>query len=169
MLKVLVAGIALAAGALVAPAQAQLFNEPFNFSRGGGSVGMSAGYREAIIDEQLTGNRPEFFLRDSSGALVDVQRGANGLAVVRSRTSTILGAGGRSLRGWNYHALAETGSIGVGMIPNPAASIDAWTAMASGLPVPAQGWILRGHQPSPVNAWVQQAAVLQIGPADESR
>ncbi len=165
MIKTCALGIMLAVGAAVAPAQAQLFNEPYQFNRGGsGGPGMSFGYREAIIDEHLTGSRPEFFVRGPAGNLLDVEDAGNGLAIVRTRGSTVLpGAtvrGGRSL-GLSVHLGTSAG--GTGFIPDPAASITTWTAMASGLPAPPQRWILRGHQPAPIDAWVMQAEALRYG------
>jgi hypothetical protein len=164
MIKSLALGLALAIGGVAGSAQAQLFSEPYQFGRGGGhGPGMSIGYREAILDEQLTGNRPEFFVRDGFGQLLDVERGPEGLAVVRSRPSTIYpgataGGGGISL-GLAIRIGSTSG--GYGFIPDPAASINSWTAMAAGLPVPPQRWILRGHQPAPIDAWIAQAAALR--------
>jgi len=166
MIKTCALAAMLAIGGAAGAAQAQLFSEPYQFHRSGGfdgGPGMSVGYREAIIDEELTGNRPEFFLRDPFGNLLDVQEGPNGLAVVRSRGSTIFpgataGGGGISL---NLAIRLGSSSGGYGFIPDPAASINSWTAMAAGLPVPAQRWILRGHQPAPIDAWVAQAVALR--------
>jgi hypothetical protein len=165
MIKTCALAAMLAIGGAAGTAQAQLFSEPYQFHRSGGfdgGPGMSVGYREAIIDEELTGNQPEFFLRDSFGNLLDVQEGPNGLAVVRSRGSTIFpgataGRGGISL---GLAIRIGSSSGGYGYIPDPAAAITSWTSMAAGLTPPPQRWILRGHQPAPIDAWVAQAAVL---------
>lgn len=159
----------LAFGGAVTSAHAQLFSEPFQFNNRGfeGGVGMSPGYREAIIDEQLTGNRPENLLRAPDGSLLNVTRGPNGLAVVSTRSSTILaGTANRGVRGFGSFARYGSDSPGFAMLPDPAHSITAWTAMASGLPAPPQRWILRGHQPSPIDAWVNQAANLPYATAE---
>jgi hypothetical protein len=165
MIKTCALAAMLAIGGAVGAAQAQLFTEPYQFHRSGGfdgGPGMSLGYRQAIIDEELTGSQPEFFVRDGFGNLLDVQEGPNGLAVVRERNSIFPGAtaggGGISL---GLAIRIGSSSGGYGFIPDPAHSIDSWTAMASGLPIPPQRWILRGHQPAPIDAWVAQAAALR--------
>lgn len=165
MVRTLALGMMLALGTAAGTARAQLFSEPYQFGRGGSDgPGMSIGYREAILDEQLTGAQPEYFVRDGFGRLLDVQEGPNGLAVVRERQSNIFpgataGGGGISL---GLAIRIGSSSGGYGWIPDPAASITSWTAMAAGLPVPPQRWILRGHQPAPIDAWVMQAAALPI-------
>ena len=165
MIKICVVGLMLAVSGTVTAAHAQLFNEPYQFGRGGdGGPGMSFGYREAIIDEELTGAQPEFFLRGPAGNLLDVQELDDGTAIVSTRGSTFLpGAASRGVRSLNLAArLGSSSGGGYGFIPDPAASITSWTAMASGLPVPPQRWILRGHQPAPIDAWVMQVAALPV-------
>lgn len=163
MVARLVVGFLLAFGCMVTSAQAQLFSEPFQFNNRGfeGGVGMSPGYREAIVDEYLTGNTPDNLLRAADGSLLNVTEGPNGLAVVSTRSSTVLaGASSRGVRGIGNLLRYGSDSPGFATLPDPAHSINAWTAMASGMPVPSQRWILRGHQPSPIDAWVSQVGYL---------
>lgn len=73
-------------------AHAQLDNRPYQF-RSAGSVGMSEGYRQAIINEQLTGETPRFFVRDAQGSLVDVVRGPGRVPLIRDATTGQLTTG----------------------------------------------------------------------------
>lgn len=81
--------VAAVMAGMAGDAAAQLIsNQPFEFSRrGGGGVGMSPGYRQAIIEEKLFDRRPENLLRDATGFLVEVERGPSRQAFVRRQAS----------------------------------------------------------------------------------
>lgn len=64
------------------PADAQLNNRPYSFKNSpDGSIGMSRGGRQAIINEKLFGVTPDNLHRDASGSLVDIVRGPGRSAI----------------------------------------------------------------------------------------
>lgn len=81
-------------------AEAQLNNKPFQF-RGSpdGGLGMSAGGKQAIINYEINGIKPENLLRSSSGRLVDVTQGKGRTAIVSSQGETVPSYKGTSFRG----------------------------------------------------------------------
>ncbi len=148
----------------VSHAQADPTGKVFEFHQpaiGVTGPGPSPAYTEAIVQQQIDGTRPGpvyagpgdhlFYATDTGTGVVVFQHPA-------SRPAYGLSAGGT-----NAVVLYVKGGPRDnvrGLIPNPNASVDSWTAMAAGLPAPDQGWILQGHPPSPINAWVRQALAL---------
>jgi hypothetical protein len=64
-------------------AVAQLNNMPYAFrGTADGSVGMSVGGRQAILNQQISGITPANLVRGVNGQLLDVQKSAGGTAIV---------------------------------------------------------------------------------------
>lgn len=63
-------------------AQAQLNNRPYSFNTPDGGVGMSAGGRQAIINEELTDATPDNLVRGSRGELLNLREGPGKSAIV---------------------------------------------------------------------------------------
>ena len=103
--------ILLISSVVAEPAVAQLQNTPFSFGPGpGGSVGMSVGGRQAIINEKLFGSTPSVILRDPSGQILDLREGPNDTAVVSVPGGNVIpGYRGRDFRDGEP-------SIGVGIV-----------------------------------------------------
>ncbi len=55
-------------------AAAQMGNEPFQPFRSGASVGMSTGYRQAILEQKLRASTPAAMVRAPDGTLLEVSR-----------------------------------------------------------------------------------------------
>ncbi|WP_299399941.1 hypothetical protein [Pelagibius sp.] len=100
-----VAGLVLAGAA--PEAQAQWNNRPFSFNSGGG-VGMSFAGRQAILQEEILGIRPDNLLRGSNGALVDVTEGPGSTAIVQGQASPFLP--GFAPRGSSFRRSAADGA-----------------------------------------------------------
>ena len=82
----------LIAGLVVVPVAdsiAQMSNQPYTFRNGSPSVGMSAGGKQAIINEKLYDATPRNLLHNSRGELLDVQEGPGQSAIIfRHGTNT---------------------------------------------------------------------------------
>ena len=94
---------------MTADASAQMNNKPFSFSNGGSSLGMSNAARQAILNQKLTGATPDNIMRGPGGALIEVSRGPNNIAIAR-------GQDGVALQG--YHGRGGVLSGGAGLF-NP--------------------------------------------------
>lgn len=164
---------ALSAGA-VGSASAQLDNRPYEF-RGGASVGMSQGGREAILREKLYGETPDNLIRDRSGRLLQLQEGPGNSAIVSDRGGQLLPGyrGSSALRpelgrqvgvfnpfffGVGRSAVSSYSAFYVGGAGSRV-SIARWTDMVTdGGP---SGMVSSG--PSPVDSWTSQV-FLYFGP-----
>lgn len=135
--------------ALPHAAQAQLNNQPFSFSRGGGSgVGMSPAYREITMERKLLGrSTANNFIKGVDGSLVNVERKGDqafgrptSAPYAASQSNFALGIGGASM------------DIGAGQ---PRASLRGETANED---MPA----LFGTAPAavPINGWIYQLTTL---------
>lgn len=136
------AGAGMAAMAVIlaaAPAWAQLSTEPYSY-RSGGGVGMSNAYRQAMMDQEITGSRPRNLLRGADGSLLVVEE-RNGQAVVSNRPSSYVFYQGGNLAGVN---IAGAG-YGLGF----GSAIDGWTGTRLALTPPGVGR-------SPIDGWVAQ-------------
>lgn len=73
-------------------AEAQLFDEPYNFPRPGGlsDIGMSNAYRQAILLDEIDGVRPDDMLRAFDGSLVTVVEGKDNEAHIRTLSGVLL-------------------------------------------------------------------------------
>lgn len=166
--------IALAAAASFAvtlgaqSALAQLDNRPYQF-RGGASVGMSDAGRQAILREELFGERPDNLVR-GPGGLLELREGPGNSAIVSERGgATIPGFRGRSLfnrgRGQEVgvfnaffgprRSAASSGGAFYSAGFGTRASIAAWTDLVTdGGPT---GAIPASH--SPVDGWTSQVFI----------
>jgi len=133
------AGAAALAVALSAmPAWAQWNNQPYSF-RAGGGVGMSTAYRQAYIDQQISGNRPRNLLRGSDGSLLTVTEHHGQAFVSTPQPNYVINRGG----------IAAGISIGLGGV-GILSPVDSWTGtVVSTLPAPGTG------RP-PIDTWVAQ-------------
>lgn len=130
---------AVMAGAVGSTAHAQFNNQPFSFSAPAPEVGMSNAGREAIIDRELFGVSPSNMIRGPRGQLLEVERGPEGLPIVRRSYGDRFtsGTGRRTSAG----AQAEFNSFFVrfdglsyrSQIGTPSgATIGSWTGNVSG-------------------------------------
>jgi len=95
MKAALISCIALGTALVVgAPALAQS-KSPYR----AGGAGISLGYRQAILNDQLLGSRPKALVRGPSGELLDVER-RNSQAFLRSPDSGAFLAGARPNSSW---------------------------------------------------------------------
>lgn len=92
MAKVFLVAAALLSVAAPPAAMAQWNNQPFEFRRsfGGGGVGMSPAYRQAIIERKLFNVRPRNLVRDANGFLLEVVRGPSDQAFLRRQAAPFL-------------------------------------------------------------------------------
>lgn len=120
-----VGGVALAAALLAAPslAFAQWNNEPYQFrnSPTGSGVGMSLGYRQAILMQEIENRRPGTLLRGADGGLIEVRRFQRQAFAVTPETEYLRPATRpmSATRGWAADPWNARSS-------DP---IDSWTAM----------------------------------------
>ncbi len=133
------AGAAVLVAVLAAaPAWAQWNNQPYSY-RAGGGVGMSTAYRQAYIDQQISGNRPRNLLRAPDGSLLSVTEHNSQAFVTTPQPNYVINRGG----------IAAGISIGVGGV-GMLSPVDGWTGtVVSSLPAPGTG------RP-PIDAWVAQ-------------
>lgn len=126
-------------------AQAQLNNAPFSFSNGGGP-GMSVGGRQAILNEEVRGERPDNLLRAPSGELLEVEqvRGRSALVTEPGTTRFIPQYRGGSFRSADMRAGVFNGFFSPTLFPRyspfivplSGATINTWTSrVAYGVPV----------------------------------
>ena len=145
----------------MAEASAQMNNKPFSFSGGGSSLGMSSAARQAILNQKLTGITPDNIMKGPGGALIEISRGPNNIAIATGQDGVVLqgyhGRGGVAIggaglfnpffngtsgqrRGSFTYASQLTGNAiagWTGMVSGGAAysggnSIDAWTSLIGG-------------------------------------
>jgi hypothetical protein len=159
---------AVALAGAASQADAQWNNEPIQFGSGGrGEIGMSFGYRQMIIDNEITGIEPDNLVRNSAGILLDVVEGPGNLAIVRNQASGVapMGAAGFSIDGGSVGLAygvggsfdgGDGGGIALGGVYDNASVIAGWVALAApesgGAFVPAGG--------SPIDMWVAQVASM---------
>jgi hypothetical protein len=131
----------VAVGVLAAvPAWAQWNNEPYSY-RSGGSVGMSTAYRQAYIDQQLTGNRPRNLVRAADGSLVTVIEKDRQAFLATPQPNYLINRGGTAagisigIGGVALASVVDGWTMPAAVIPSPMgrAPIDSWTAQLDGL------------------------------------
>lgn len=143
------AGLVVVAAMLAAaPAGAQLNNEPYSY-RSGGGVGMSNAYRQAMMDQEITGSRPRNLLRGADGSLLTVTE-RDGQAVVTTRPSNYV-----LYRGGN---VAGVSVAGAGYAVGLGSPIDSWTGSWAGSGVALTP---PGGGRSPIDSWVAQVDGLR--------
>lgn len=143
---VLTAGMTALAVAVLAPtaASAQWNNDPYQFrSNTGGGAGMSLAYRQAILNEELFGRRPENLVRGPDGRLLEIIRRdqqafladpePNFLVGRRGRTGVLVGVGGVGFSfgsgGPVQQWTADYGLSAWAATRRSSEPVDAWTAM----------------------------------------
>lgn len=122
--------VAIAAGAGL-PAQAQWNDQPYSFgSVGFAGVGMSAAARQAILDRELTGNRPRNLYRGPDGRLATVLQRDRQAYLVEPQPDFLVG---QSRAGQVFVQLGGLGAaFHYGLAAGPhlsSAPVDAWVAM----------------------------------------
>lgn len=165
--NILTATVALAAMLMAAPAMAQMNNEPIQLGTGGDGLGMSIGGQQAIIDKELHGVTPDHLVRDSSGALLEIERGPDHLAIVSVPGGNVIpGYKGRGLGLRNnfpfFSATSGTSSYAPSLISIGLASsrqISGWTyAAMAGTTEEGRSWMPSG--PSSIDVWTAQVYSL---------
>lgn len=141
--SVLAAAVALSMAP--AGASAQWNNEPYRFGAnigaGSGGAGMSLAYRQAILNEELFGRRPENLVRGADGRLLDVIERDQQAFLAEPEPDFLVRRGDR-LR-------VVTGIDGLGF--GAATPIDRWTGT---LNAGAQAWAVTGRSSQPIDAWI---------------
>jgi len=146
---------------LAADASAQMNNKPFSFKGGGSSLGMSAAAKQAILNKKLTGVTPDNIMRGPGGALIEISRGPNNVAIARGQDGVTLqgyhgrggvlsggaglfnpffyGSSGQRSGSFTFasqltsNAIAGwTSMVGGGVVQGGGNSIDAWTSLIGG-------------------------------------
>lgn len=127
-------------GAVGSTAHAQFNDRPFSFSAPAPEVGMSTAGRQAIVNRELRGVSPDTMIRGPRGQLLEVERGPEGLAVVRRpygdrfipRTGRRSSAGARAGE-FNSFFVRFDGLSYRSQIGTPSgATIAGWTGNVSG-------------------------------------
>ncbi|OSQ39361.1 hypothetical protein [Thalassospira mesophila] len=144
--------------------QAQFNNKPYSFNTPTGAPGMSTAARQAIINDQLYDSRPQNMMRDSSGALLSIEKSKGGTAIVRT-------ADGEVLPGFRGTSISVGGmSVGVFNAYFMAADSGRWYAPVQSMAATytINGWINLLSQDgrtvippvtaSPVDGWTWMAA-----------
>ncbi|HLO75483.1 MAG TPA: hypothetical protein VK196_03405 [Magnetospirillum sp.] len=122
------AGVVAVAAALVSPpVWAQWNNQPYSY-RSGGSAGISTAYRQAILDQQLTGNRPRALLRGEDGSLLSVLEKDRQAFVAVPQPNYVVNRGG-AYAGGAYAGVAG-GAVTWGRASAP---VDVWVGQLEGL------------------------------------
>ncbi|MEM8790993.1 MAG: hypothetical protein AAGE80_05215 [Pseudomonadota bacterium] len=153
-------------------AEAQLNNRPYAFpNTPTGGVGISLAGRQAIFNEQFLGARPEFFVRDATGSLLDVRRAPEGLAVLQrpgdgnfvpsSRGTASFRGGnvGISVGSFNSFFVPRRGGTNFAILPRQSTSEEAVTLWTTRV-VSDAGVIL--GRPNVVNSWTGFVSGLSV-------
>lgn len=139
---VTIAGVAALAAALLASfgASAQWNNQPYQFRNTPGSgAGMSIAYRQAILNEELFGRRPDNLVRGADGRLLEVFKRDQQAFLAEPEPNFLVGGGAR-------------GGIFVGGIGIGAAPIGQWTGLLAVGPV--VDYAATRRPDTPIDAWV---------------
>ena len=131
-----------------------------------GSVGISLGYRQAILNSRLLGSRPSALVRGPSGGLLDVERRGS-QAFLQSSDSGAFLAGARPNSGWPTGLGTGLGwghmSLAVGTVsyaPGTWGMNDTVTRWIAMLPaVDGQtywGGLAADGGASPMDVWIRQ-------------
>ena len=170
--RYIVSALALAAALVtcVPASQAQLMGtapyQPFSRSGGGGvgGVGMSLGYRQAILEAELRGQRSNPLIRDQSGFLLNIERRGSQAFVTAPDQPFLPGQ-----RGGGFSV--AVGGVGLGWsggtsggfsyyVAGPAegGGFPAWIAMLDkpANELPWSGLTAAAIRPTPLNVWIGQ-------------
>lgn len=155
---ILALGIALLSSA---PVLAQS-NMPYQAA---GGVGISLGYRQAILNDRLLGSRPSALVRGPSGELLDVERRGS-QAFLRSPDSGAFLPGARPNSGWPTGLGTGLGWSGTSLTGNSVRyigargmsdSVTSWIAM---LPADNEqaywGGLRSDGGATPMDIWIRQ-------------
>ena len=159
--------IALLSTSLLASGTAygQMSNQPYQSPRvaagsGPGASGMSLGYRQAILQQHLTGRTPGAMARGPGGFLLNVTResGTSNAIVTVPGESFVPGFGRLSrlslgTLGWARYS--EGGSRSYGVAGSDTVPLE-WLAMIEHS-APSAGWLgfsTGGTAGSPINHWI---------------
>lgn len=88
---------------------AQFNNKPFSFNTPSGSPGMSAAGKQAILNNEISGIRPDNLLRATDGSLLSVRKGKGGVPIVSYEGGSVI----PSFRGSSFRGDNESWSAGV--------------------------------------------------------
>jgi hypothetical protein len=142
---------------------AQTGNTPYSPGVSRVGAGISLGYRQAILNAKILGQRPRALVRGPSGELLTVQRsGRNALVLNPGDGSYVPGArpnagwptGLGSGLGWNLVAFSGAAS---GYRSAPAQSLNSWISqIPSGPDGSASSLGVFGDGSSPIDTWIMQ-------------
>lgn len=81
--QILVLGVLMMFALVPVTAEAQFNNKPFSFKgTADGSVGISIGGQQALLNKKILGSIPDNLVRSSTGQLLSLSRGPNHSAIV---------------------------------------------------------------------------------------
>ncbi|MEX0694030.1 MAG: hypothetical protein WD075_06275 [Rhodospirillales bacterium] len=148
-------------------ASAQVGNSPYAPGASRAGAGISFGYRQAIINAKILGQRPRALVRGPSGELLDVQRnGRNALVRSPDGSSYLPGArpnaawptGLGTGLGWN---LATYSSGGGGYRAAPTQSLNSWISLIpSGVDGSISNYGLYNDGGTPIDTWIMQLDLI---------
>lgn len=156
--------IAVAASlACVNLASAQVGNAPYSPGASRPAAGISLGYRQAILNAKILGQRPRALVRGPSGELLTIQRsGRNALVLNPGDGSYVPGArpnagwptGLGTGLGWN---LVSFSGAGGGYRSAPSQSLNSWISLVpSGPDGNASNLGIFSGGGSPIDTWIMQ-------------
>lgn len=168
---VLGAGLALAVlSGAGASAQSNAPYRPGGVSAGvSGGVGISLGYRQAILNDRLSNSRPDALVRGADGALVDVDR-RSGQAFLRVPGDGAFQPGARPNRSWptglgtglGWGGAYQPGSSGRYFGSGGAG--DSLTNWIAALPTGEDGMsrdgLYLGSATTPMDVWIRQLELI---------
>jgi hypothetical protein len=144
-------------------ASAQLVNAPYSPGASRPGAGISFGYRQAILNAQILGQRPSALVRGPSGELLDVRRsGRNALVLNPGDGSYVPGA--RPNAGWptglgtglGWNLASYAGAVG-GYRSAPGESLNMWISLVPSGPDGARSSFgLYNDGRTPIDTWIMQ-------------
>ena len=156
----------------MAPASAQLNNEPFSFDTPDGGIGMSTAARQAIINQQLFNATPDNIMRAADGSLLTITQNNRGgrVPIVTSASGEIIPQfRGRSLDlGGLFFENVGTGSgdggqLLLGFGSSSGITVTSWTFRlvaattgGGGYPSFGGGYGYGGGSADAINTWTSQ-------------
>jgi hypothetical protein len=147
----------------VGTASAQSSNTPYFPGASRSGAGISFGYRQAILNAKILGQRPRALVRGPSGALLDVQQAGRNAMVVNPGDGSFV-PGARPNQGWPMGLgtglgwnLASYYRAGGGYYSPSGESLNSWISLVPSGPDGARlAFGLYNDDRTPIDAWIMQ-------------
>lgn len=147
-------------------ASAQVGNTPYAPGAARAGAGISFGYRQAITNAKIYGQRPRALVKGPSGALLNIQRsGRNALVFNPGDGSYVPGArpnagwptGLGTGLGWNLPAFSSGG----GYAAAPSQSLNMWISLVPSGPNGETSSVgLYSDGGTPIDSWIMQLNMI---------